>query len=54
MHRLNIVEEENKQLKLQIESLKLQKHQLTTDKDFGLLGSKSSETYRQDTSILVS
>ncbi|OBZ88310.1 hypothetical protein A0J61_03639 [Choanephora cucurbitarum] len=54
MHRLNIVEEENKQLKLQIESLKLQNHQLTTDKDFGLLGSKSSETYRQDTSILVS
>ncbi|KAI8380824.1 hypothetical protein BD560DRAFT_387236 [Blakeslea trispora] len=54
MHRLNIVEEENKQLKLQIESLKLQNHQLTSDKDFSLLGSKSSETYRQDTSILVS
>ncbi|KAI8061878.1 uncharacterized protein B0P05DRAFT_557083 [Gilbertella persicaria] len=53
MHRLNIVEEENEQLKLQIDSLKHQNHQLM-NKDISMLGSKSTDTYRQDTSILVS
>lgn len=55
MHRLNTIEEENKQLKMQIDSLKRQNQQLLLlHKDISLLGSKPTETYRQDTSILVS
>ncbi|GAN11616.1 hypothetical protein MAM1_0750c11192 [Mucor ambiguus] len=58
LHRLNAVEEENKQLRMQLDSLKRQNHQLVgdtnLDKDLSILGSKASDTYRQDTSILVS
>lgn len=55
LHRLNTIEEENKQLKMQIDSLKRQNQQLLLlHKDISLLGSKPTETYRQDTSILVS
>lgn len=58
LHRLNAVEDENKQLKMQLDSLKRQNHQLVgennLDKDLSILGSKASDTYRQDTSILVS
>jgi hypothetical protein len=58
LHRLNAVEDENKQLKMQLDSLKRQNHQLVgennLDKDLSILGSKASDTYRQDISILVS
>lgn len=66
LHRLNTVEEENKQLKLQIDTLKRQNQSLlstststttsmegTNYKDLSILGSSPSDTYRQDTSILV-
>jgi CII-binding regulator of phage lambda lysogenization HflD len=60
MDRLNTVEEENKQLKQQLDNLKrqnqiLQQNSLPNlNKDIGVMGSKPAETYRQDNSILVS
>ncbi|CAO3686092.1 hypothetical protein G6F70_006308 [Rhizopus microsporus] len=60
LHRLNIIEEENKQLKMQVDSLKRQNQLLQQqanniiNKDISILGSKPTETYRQDNSILVS
>jgi hypothetical protein len=57
LNRLNNVEEENKQLKLQIDTLKRQNQALLSSpenyKDLSILGSNPSDTYRQDTSILV-
>jgi cell shape-determining protein MreC len=58
LSRLNSVEEENKQLKLQLDSLKRQNQSLLeasnlNNKDLSFLGSNPSDTYRQDTSILV-
>lgn len=54
LHRLNTVEEENKQLKMQIDTLKRQNGSLKSsspNKDISILG---SDTYfLQDTSILV-
>lgn len=60
MERLNTVEEENKQLKQQLDNLKRQNQILqqnalpNLNKDIGVMGSKPAETYRQDNSILVS
>ncbi|KAI7906131.1 uncharacterized protein BX663DRAFT_540753 [Cokeromyces recurvatus] len=61
LHKLNIVEEENKQLKLQIDSLKRQNMQLSNNisenKNLSNILSPSTvntDTYRQDSSILVS
>ncbi|KAI9269826.1 hypothetical protein BY458DRAFT_490102 [Sporodiniella umbellata] len=60
-YRLTKAEEENKQLKQQIESLKRQNQLLqpslqksNINKDISLLGSKNASTYFQDISILVS
>lgn len=55
LHRLNTVEEENKQLKLQIDTLKRQSSiNSLNNKDLSILGSSPSDTYlSQDTSILV-
>ncbi|KAI9245010.1 hypothetical protein EDC94DRAFT_637929 [Helicostylum pulchrum] len=57
LHRLNTVEDENKQLKLQIDNLKRQNTSLKSsslNKDLSILGSTPTDTYlSQDTSILV-
>ncbi|KAI9478423.1 MAG: hypothetical protein EXX96DRAFT_650740 [Benjaminiella poitrasii] len=57
LHRLNIVEEENKQLKLEIDSLKRQNLQLSENRDLCILGTTTTttDTYHcPETTILVS
>ncbi|KAI9320663.1 hypothetical protein BX666DRAFT_1816112, partial [Dichotomocladium elegans] len=53
--RLDDVEAENKQLRLEVDALRRQNQLLQQQKtDISIHGSKASDTYRQDTRILVS